>query len=108
LLENVGAFTACYRDSFTIYLTFIKLGLLRAGEEQRLRMAENRALKTVFGLNTGAVTDGWTTSYESLQNLYSSANIVSMTNQGETDEPYMGDIINRDVITWETYAQMGG
>jgi hypothetical protein len=30
------------------------------------------------------------------KNFYSSANIVSMTNQGEIDGAYMGDIINRD------------
>jgi hypothetical protein len=30
-------------------------------------MVENRVLKTVFGPNTEAVTDGWTTSYENLQ-----------------------------------------
>jgi hypothetical protein len=46
-------------------------------------MVENRLLKTVFGPNTEAITDGWTTSTEDLQTLYSSANIASITNQGE-------------------------
>jgi hypothetical protein len=58
-------------------------------------MIENRLLKTAFKPNTEAVTGGWTKSYENLQNLYSSANIVSMSNLGEIERTCMGDIINR-------------
>jgi hypothetical protein len=44
----------------------------------------DRVLNTVFGPNREAATDGWTTSYENLQTLFSSANTVSTTNQRET------------------------
>jgi hypothetical protein len=49
----------------------VKLGLLR--EEHRLRVSENRVLRTTFGPKGDQVTEGWRKLHnEELHNLYSS------------------------------------
>jgi hypothetical protein len=61
----------------------VKLGLLTLREEHRLRMFENRMMRRIFGQKRGVVTGGWRKLHnEELHNLYSSTNIIRMTNQG--------------------------
>jgi hypothetical protein len=47
--------------------------------EHRLRVFENRVLRSIFGLKRDKVTGGWRKVYnEELHNLYSLPNIIKM------------------------------
>jgi hypothetical protein len=48
-------------------------------EEHRLRVFENRVLRTIFGLERDEMTGGWRKLHnEELHNLYSSGSIIRM------------------------------
>jgi hypothetical protein len=48
-------------------------------EEHRLRVFENRVLRSIFGLKRDEVTRGWRKLHnEELHNLYSSSSIMGM------------------------------
>jgi hypothetical protein len=52
---------------------------LKLGEEHKLRVFENRVLRTIFDPNGDEVTGGWRKiCNEYLHNMYSSPNIVRM------------------------------
>jgi hypothetical protein len=56
-----------------------KLGLLTLREEHRLRVFENRVLRSIFGPRRDEVTGNWRKLHnEELHNLYSSPNIIRM------------------------------
>jgi hypothetical protein len=56
---------------------------LMLGEEHGLRVSENRMLRRIFGPKRDEVMGEWRKLHnEELHNLYSSPNIIRMTNQG--------------------------
>jgi len=77
----------CYNKNLKIYRTIIlsvvlygcENQLLTLREECRLRVFENRVLRSIFGSKRDEVTEEWRkTITEELNNLYSSPNIVQV------------------------------
>jgi hypothetical protein len=57
----------------------VKHGLLRLGEEHRLRVFENKVLRRIFGLKRDKVAGGWRKlRNDELQYLYSSSSIITV------------------------------
>jgi hypothetical protein len=57
----------------------VKLGLLILREKHRLRVFENRVLRTILGLKSDEVTGRWRKLYnEELCDLYSSPSVIRM------------------------------
>ena len=55
----------------------VKLGLFTLGEEQRLRVFENKVLRKIFGANKDQITGQWRKLLNTeLHVLYSSPNII--------------------------------
>jgi hypothetical protein len=52
-------------------------------EEHRLRVSENKVLRRIFRPKRDEVTGGWKNLHnEELNNIYSSQNIIRITDQG--------------------------
>jgi PAS domain-containing protein len=60
------------------------------GDNYRLRVSENRALRRMFGLKRDEVTGGWKKKLhnEELHNLYSSPSIIRMIKSWRLGEPW--------------------
>ena len=69
---------------FPVVLYGFETWLLTLWEERRLRLIENRVLRRVFGPKRDEVTGEWRKLHnEELNELYSSPNIVRVTNREE-------------------------